>query len=103
MLVRAVGPTLAQFGLADALAQPQLVVFQNGQVIATNSAWAPAADTAASLNAAFDRSGAFRLLDPSSRDAALLLTLAPGAYTLQVKSATGGSGAALLEVYDVPQ
>ena len=103
VLVRAVGPTLAQFGLADALAQPQLVVFQNGRVIATNSAWAPAADTAASLNAAFDRSGAFRLLDPSSRDAALLLTLAPGAYTLQVKSATGGSGAALLEVYDVPQ
>ena len=103
VLVRAVGPALAQFGLTDALARPQLSVFQNGKVIATNDAWAPASDTATLLNSAFDRVGAFRLLDPSSRDAALLLTLAPGAYTLQVKSATGGTGSALLEVYDVPQ
>jgi hypothetical protein len=114
VLVRAVGPTLAQFGVGDALASPALTVFQNGKVIAANAGWATAAasplntagdgatDTVTRLNAAFDRSGAFRLIDPASNDAAVLLTLAPGAYTIQVKSKIDAAGSALLEVYDVP-
>ncbi len=119
VLVRAVGPTLAQFGISDALSAPQLVVFQNGTAIVTNEAWAAApapgnADatspsdpapnaTIDRLNAAFDQVGAFHLIDPASRDAAALLTLAPGSYTIQVKSATGTAGSTLLEVYNVPQ
>ena len=103
VLVRAVGPSLAEFGLADALASPRLVVYQNGRAIANNDAWAPDNDAVIRLNSAFTRTGAFRLSDPSSRDAALLLNLAPGAYTIEVKSGTGAPGAALLEVYDVPQ
>ena len=51
---------------------------------------------------AFDRAGAFRLLDENSRDSALGLSLAPGSYTVQVKSGDGSVGAALLEVYDLP-
>ena len=101
VLVRAVGPTLAQFGLTDALAQPQLVVYQGGKIIASNDAWAPGDQAATSLNAAFDRVGAFRLTDRASRDAAILLTLAPGSYTLSVKSANGASGSALVEIYNV--
>jgi alkaline phosphatase D len=119
ILVRAVGPTLAQFGVADALAAPQLIVFQNGKPIVTNQAWASApvpvnadagnlsdpeaGDAINRLNAAFDSVGAFRLTDPTSLDAAALLTLAPGSYTIQVKSATGTAGSTLLEVYNVPQ
>lgn len=116
VLVRAIGPTLAQFGVGDVLPSPQLTVFQSGRVLATNDGWATAspgsnallsapvdpAATVAKLSAAFDRTGAFRLLDPSSHDAAVLLTLSPGAYTIQVKSGTDATGAALLEVYDVP-
>jgi hypothetical protein len=117
VLVRAVGPTLSQFGVTDAMSAPQLVVFQNGKAIATNEAWAaapsvtdtisptdPTADDAVNrLNAAFDRVGAFHFSDPASRDAAALMTLAPGTYTIQVKSATSTAGSALLEVYNVPQ
>ena len=102
VLMRAVGPTLALFGLTDALATPQLFVFRGGTVIGSNTGWASNADTASQLTAAFDRTGAFRLVDSSSRDSALLLTLDPGAYTIQVKSATNAIGAALLEVYDDP-
>jgi hypothetical protein len=51
---------------------------------------------------AFDRAGAFRLLDETSRDAALVLSMAPGPYTVQVKSGDGATGATLLEVYDLP-
>jgi hypothetical protein len=60
------------------------------------------ADTITQLTALFDRAGAFRFSEDSSRDAAVVLTLQPGPYTMQVKSADGKAGAALLEVYDVP-
>ena len=102
VLVRAAGPTLAQFGVTDAITNPSLVVYQNGKVIASNSAWAPTDDAAIRLNSAFNRTGAFRFLDKSSSDAAVLLTLAPGAYTVAVKSGNAQPGATLLEVYDVP-
>jgi hypothetical protein len=42
--------------------------------------------------------GAFALPNPS-KDSALLLTLAPGAYTVQVTSAGGNAGIALFEAY----
>lgn len=102
VLVRAIGPALTPFGVADALARPQLTVFQSNNTVATNDTWSKDADTIKTLTDAFDRAGAFRLPEEGSRDAAMILTLQPGAYTMQVQSADGRSGAALLEVYDVP-
>jgi phosphodiesterase/alkaline phosphatase D-like protein len=103
VLVRAVGPTLGAFGVNDALAQPVLSVFQGDQMVATNSAWAGLErESTEKLLDAFDRAGAFRLIDETSRDAALVVSLVAGAYTVQVKSGNGASGAALLEVYDLP-
>jgi phosphodiesterase/alkaline phosphatase D-like protein len=103
MLVRAIGPTLSAFGVMDAIPQPVLSVYQSDQLVGTNSAWAGVSRSATeSMLDSFDRAGAFRLVDESSRDAALLLSLAPGSYTVQVKSGDGTPGAALLEVYDLP-
>jgi len=102
VLVRAVGPTLAAFGIPDALAQPVLSVFQGTRLIASNAGWAGVDGAGAdALTGAFDRAGAFRLLDDTSRDAALILSLPPGAYTVQVRSADGAAGSALLEVYEL--
>jgi hypothetical protein len=53
------------------------------------------------LAAAFTRVGAFAL-PAGSRDAALLATLPPGAYTAQVSGVGGTTGVALVEVYEVP-
>jgi phosphodiesterase/alkaline phosphatase D-like protein len=100
VLVRAVGPSLAEFGVSDVLARPQLAVFQGDRQIASNDGWAAAGQDV--LSAAFDRAGAFRLMNTTSSDAALLLTLDPGAYTVQVKSGDGKAGATLIEVYDLP-
>ncbi len=108
VLIRAVGPTLASFGVADAMKFPQLAVYRGEDLVAANSGWAldaanRAADGAAvRLTAAFDRAGAFRLIDESSHDAALSLSLSPGAYTVRVKSGDGSPGSTLLEVYDLP-
>lgn len=102
VLVRAIGPTLSAFGIGDAMKRPQLAVYNGENLVATNEGWAPDADAEVRLTSAFDRAGAFRLLEASSRDAALLLNLAQGAYTVRVKNGDGTPGAALLEVYDLP-
>jgi alkaline phosphatase D len=103
VLVRAVGPTLAAFGIRDALARPVLSVFQGEQLLGSNTRWAGTNSSAMeAMNDAFDRAGAFRLVDATSRDAALVLSLAPGSYTVQVKSEDSAPGATLLEVYDLP-
>jgi hypothetical protein len=94
-LVRAIGPGLIAFGVQGALANPRLQIYSSaGALVAGNEDWADNADVAA----AAERVGAFAL-DGASKDAALLVTLSPGAYTAQVE-ANGGAGVALIEVYD---
>ena len=49
----------------------------------------------------FSSVGAFAL-ESGSRDAALVATLLPGSYTAQVRGADGGTGEALIEIYELP-
>ncbi|MBL9201223.1 MAG: DNA/RNA non-specific endonuclease [Opitutaceae bacterium] len=100
LLVRAAGPALAAFGVSDALARPQLALLSGNIAIATNAGWATSPDAAA-LTAAARSAGAFPF-PAGSADAALLATVAPGAYTAQVTGAGGATGATLLEIYEVP-
>lgn len=95
VLLRAVGPGLASYGIEGVLSDPQLQLFnQSGNVIAQNNDWLM--DTV--LDEATDRAGAFRLAN-GSRDSALFVTLEPGAYTMRASSANG-EGVALLEIYN---
>jgi hypothetical protein len=102
VLVRAVGPTLgaAPFGLGGTMPDPQLKLFNSAQaVVATNDDWGGDAQ----LTSAASRVGAFALIAPSSKDAVLLLTLAPGNYTAQASPAGGtAGGTAIVEIYEVP-
>jgi alkaline phosphatase D len=100
ILMRGVGPSLAAFGVTDAIPQPMLALFRGSTLLASNENWGLA--DAGRLTAAFDRVGAFRFLSTASRDAALYLTLEPGSYTVQASSANGALGSVLLEVYEVP-
>ena len=93
MLARAVGPTLTVFGLTGVLADPRLSVMSGSTTVGSNDNWL-AADAGAMAAA-----GAFAL-PAGSKDAALVATLAPGGYTSPVTATDGGSGVALLEVYD---
>jgi phosphodiesterase/alkaline phosphatase D-like protein len=100
ILMRAVGPSLAAFGVTDALPQPRLALYRGSTLLATNENWG--LQDAALLTAVFDRVGAFRLADPGSRDAAFFLNLVPGAYTLQASSLNGALGSVVVEAYEVP-
>lgn len=96
VLLRAVGPSLGQFGVTGFLTDPVLTVYRTGQStpIASNDDWGSAPELASAGRAA----GAFALVTASA-DSALLTTLAPGAYTVHVSGKNNGTGVALLEVY----
>ncbi|HUR56517.1 MAG TPA: CotH kinase family protein, partial [Opitutaceae bacterium] len=100
MLIRAVGPALRGFGLASALTDPVLTVYSGSTPIASNDRWSEG-DAAAAIEVASGRVGAFALT-PGSEDAALLITLPPGNYTVEVKGKAALEGVALLEIYEVP-
>ncbi len=97
VLVRAIGPGLAAFGVTGFLVDPRLDVYRGTTVLQTNDNWGGAA----ALSAAFARVGAFAL-PANSRDAVLQLTLQPGAYSAQISGIGGATGEALVEVYEVP-
>ena len=104
LLVRAVGPSLGAFGVPGTLDDPKLELFSGSNKIGENDNWgtpigAASAD-AATLTAAFANNGAFPLA-AGSKDAALLINLAAGGYTLQVSGVGNTTGAALVEVYDL--
>ncbi|HWA86439.1 MAG TPA: sialidase family protein [Opitutus sp.] len=103
VLLRAVGPTLADQGVTSVLADPVLKLFRrvgsDNQLVASNDDW-QLAPNAVALSGTADRIGAFDLRTGTGRDAALLLTLAPGIYTAQVSGANDTTGIALVEIYD---
>jgi hypothetical protein len=101
VLVRATGPALTAFGVSGALADPILTLFDSNSVqIAQNDNWGSNGDSA-SVIAATNQVYAFPL-SAGSKDAVLLVTLPPGAYTAQASGAGGTTGVALIEVYEVP-
>ena len=100
VLLRAVGPSLEAQGFSGALADPVLTIFAGDNVVATNDRWQDVANAAA-LEAATQRAGAFAL-SPASEDAALFLTLAPGAYTVELRGKDDAAGVASLEIFTLP-
>lgn len=101
LLVRGDGPGLAQFGVTGVLVQPSLSVFNSEEtVLASNTAWGTNSDSSqiASIASAV---GAFALT-PGSADSAQVLSLPPGAYTMQVSGVSSTTGVALAEIYEVP-
>ena len=99
VLIRAAGPALARapFNVAGALPDPTLQLFRGTAVVAQNNDWGQPAQGAAAITAAATAVGAFPF-QAGSTDAAIITTLSPGPYTVQVG---GGTGVALAEVYEV--
>jgi DNA-binding beta-propeller fold protein YncE len=97
VLIRASGPALTPFGIAGVLPDPQLQLNSSNGVIASNTGWGGNAQIAAASAAV----GAFSWGISSTLDSAILVTLPSGAYTAEVSGASGDSGVALVEIYEV--
>jgi hypothetical protein len=95
IIVRALGPTLAQFGVPDVLQDPALDLYDSSNnLIASNDNWK------SSQQAEIQASG-YAPVD--NHEAAIVQTLAPGNYTAVVRGVNATVGAALLEVHDLDQ
>ncbi|MGH7943989.1 MAG: S8 family serine peptidase [Opitutaceae bacterium] len=98
VLVRGVGPSLGAFGVGGVLVNPRLDLHRGDVLVQGNDDWGGGA----ALANAFAEAGAFALSSGTTRDAALLVTLAPGSYTAQVNGVGNTTGVALIEVYELP-
>ena len=96
ILLRAIGPSLAGFGVTNVLTLPQLTLDNaSGAPVASNAGW----NGSPALAAVFTQVGAFAL-PQNSTDAALVQTVPAGGGTAQVNGANGSTGVALAEIYD---
>lgn len=95
VMVRAAGPTLANFGVGGTMPNPKLTLTRSaGGAIAENGNWV------AEIRPFFELTGAFSF-EVGSLDAAIVTQLQPGAYTALVESEDGRGGEVLVEVYFV--
>jgi len=100
VLLRALGPELASRGVTGALSDPQLFLYRGTTPVMGNDDWGSAASTP--LLAFTTTQVGLPALPDASKDAALLIQLEPGAYSLHVSGANNATGVALVEVYLVP-
>ncbi|MEO5957837.1 MAG: glycosyl hydrolase, partial [Opitutaceae bacterium] len=103
LVIRAVGPTLALYGIPSGFQiDPALrldVVDGIPPPTTTNDDWGSSTTSVAAFNNAFASVGAFALGN-GSKDAALFGPFSPGNYSAAVNLASGGPGIALVEIYD---
>jgi len=91
VVVRGLGPTLTQFGVSGALADPVVtLVDQNGVVVKSNDNWKN------TQQAAIQATG---LAPPNDLESAMVVTVATGKYTAILSGQNGGTGIGLVEVY----
>ncbi len=100
LLLRAVGATLQQFNVSGPLADPAIELFAGNSSLANNDNWSVNVSSAATVQAAARAVGAFDLA--SGSDAAIVVNLPAGTYSLHVRGAANQSGVALAEIYEVP-
>jgi plastocyanin len=101
VIIRAIGPSLTQFGVPDALANPQLELHDVNSLIAQNDDWQTTqiggiitSDQVAEIQ----NSG---LAPTNPAESAIIATLQPGTYTAIVRGVNNTTGNALVEVYDL--
>jgi hypothetical protein len=96
VLVRALGPTLGDFGVANALSNPTVdLVNSSGTVIRSDDNWKDDPQQRALIEAA-------GLAPNHDEEAALVETVAPGAYTAIVRGSNRMTGVGLVEAYNIP-
>ena len=93
VVVRALGPTLTQFGVTGVLADPYLELRDgNGNLVEANNDWQQSPEAAAII--------ADGKAPSNAKESAMARTLSPGNYTALVRGVGGTTGTALVEVYD---
>ena len=94
IIVRAIGPSLATFGVPGPIADPILELYDSSGLLARNDNWKQ------DQQAEIQNSG---LAPTNELESAIVRTVAPGNYTAIVRGQNSGTGVALVEVFDLAQ
>jgi hypothetical protein len=95
VIVRGIGPSLAQFGLNPVLADPILELHDNnGATLVSNDDWQ--SDTVSAAQLVF-----FNLAPSDSKESGIFAILPPGQFTAILAGKNGGTGIGLVEIYNV--
>jgi hypothetical protein len=92
VLIRAIGPSLANFNVVGPMQDPMLSLHDTSSEIASNDDWQSASNSG-QIPA--------NLQPQDVRESAILITLPPGQYTAIVSGKGGTTGVALVEIYDL--
>lgn len=99
VIIRAIGPSLTQFGVPDALGNPRLELHDTANLIGQNNDWQTTqiggiitSDQVAEIQAS-------QLAPTNPAESAIIATLQPGSYTAIVRGVNSSTGNALVEVY----
>jgi len=102
ILIRAIGPSLIPFGIADAVADPTLDIFNAANVkVAGNDNWKTTqvgglitGDQVAEITAS-------QVAPGNDKESAIIANLAPGSYTAVVRGAGNTVGTGVVDAYDL--
>jgi hypothetical protein len=95
LLIRAVGPSLTNYGISNPLEDPKLDVLVGGTAVASNDNW-----SASQIGTSASSAQAFPLV-AGSKDAATVVQLSPGSYSVHVTGTSPAAGVVLVEIYDL--
>ena len=94
--LRALGPSLQQFGIANPLPDPWLALSDaNGTLLASDDNWQTHPNQAAAM-------ASYGLVPPNNLESAIAISLAPGRYTAIVTGKNNQTGIGLIEIYGSP-
>jgi hypothetical protein len=112
VLIRAMGPTLADFGVTGSMSDPYVELYSGQTLFATNDNWqtpisqcgppAVSCGTPADIQTT-GKSSCTVATTGCSQDAAILVTLPPGAYTAIVRGVSNGTGVGLVGIDELGQ
>jgi dUTPase len=102
IIVRAIGPSLIPFGIADALTNPTLEIRDvSGTIVATNNDWKTTqvvglitSDQVAEINST-------GVAPSDDRESAIIANLVPGSYTAVVRGVNNTTGTGVVDAYDL--
>jgi hypothetical protein len=102
VIIRAIGPSLTQFGVPDALANPQLELNDATTTIARNDDWQTTQIFGIITSNQVTDIQNSQLAPTNPGESAIIAILQPGSYTAIVRGANNATGNGLVEVYSLP-
>ncbi|MEY2528209.1 MAG: hypothetical protein QOJ05_299, partial [Verrucomicrobiota bacterium] len=102
ILVRAIGPSLAQFGIPDALSNPVLEIHDaGGATVATNNDWKTTQIGGLIAGNQFAEINGSGLAPTDDLESAIVADLAPGSYTAVVRGVGNTAGTGVVDAFDL--